>query len=75
MEKHFLEKYYGEKWENFFAVFYHAHNSQIKSIFEEKWAILLQEYADAASYLQHQLYACREVWALCFTHRAFNARV
>jgi hypothetical protein len=25
--------------------------------------------------LVHQLYECREAWALCFTHRAFNAGV
>ena len=36
---------------------------------------MLQEYTDAANYLQRQLYPCREAWVLCFTHRAFNAGI
>ncbi|CAB4492900.1 unnamed protein product [Rhizophagus irregularis] len=47
----------------------------VEFIFEEKWAALLQKYDDAANYLQRHLYKCRETWALCFTHRAFNAGV
>ena len=35
----------------------------------------MQKYPDASSYLQHQLYPCRESWVLCFTHRAFNAEI
>ena len=75
LEKHFLGKYCGEKWSNFFAAFCHARNSRVESIFEERWAALLAEYADAANYLQRQLYRCREAWALCFTHRTFNAGI
>ncbi len=75
LEKHFLGKYGGEKWKKFFAAFCHARNSRVESIFEEKWNALLQDYADASSYLQRQLYPCREAWVLCFTHRAFNAGV
>ena len=75
LEKHFLSKYHGEKWKMFFAAFCYARNSQVESIFEERWASLLQKYPDASSYLQHQLYPCRESWVLCFTHRAFNAGI
>ncbi|PKY53695.1 hypothetical protein RhiirA4_472057 [Rhizophagus irregularis] len=71
--KHFLGKYGGEKWKNFFGEFCRAHNSHVESIFEEKWNALLQNYADAANYLQCQLYPCREAWVLCFAHCAFNA--
>jgi len=60
---------------NFFAAFCRARNSRVESIFEEKWNALLQDYADASSYLQRQLYPCREAWVLCYTHRAFNAGV
>jgi len=35
----------------------------------------LQQYPDANNYLQRQLYPCREAWALCFTHCAFNAGI
>lgn len=73
LEKHFLGKYGGEKWKKFFGEFCHVRNSHVESIFEEKWNALLQNYADAANYLQCQLYPCREAWVLCFTHRAFNA--
>ncbi|CAB5387291.1 unnamed protein product [Rhizophagus irregularis] len=73
LEKHFLGKYGEEKWKEFFTVFCHARNSRVEFIFEEKWAALLQKYDDAANYLQRHLYKCRETWALCFTHRAFNA--
>ncbi len=45
---------------NFFAAFCRARNSRVESIFEEKWNALLQDYADASSYLQRQLYPCRE---------------
>ncbi|CAB4479910.1 unnamed protein product [Rhizophagus irregularis] len=75
LEKHFLGKYGGEKWKEFFTAFCHARNSRVEFIFEEKWAVLLQKYDDAANYLQRHLYKCREAWALCFTHRAFNAGV
>jgi len=75
LKKHFLSKYHGEKWKMFFAAFCYARNSQVESIFEERWASLLQKYPDASSYLQHQLYPCRESWVLCFTHRAFNAGI
>ncbi|CAG8696829.1 4267_t:CDS:10, partial [Funneliformis caledonium] len=67
LEKHFLSKYHGEKWNKFFAAFCYARNSRVESIFEERWATLLQEYPDATSYL--------EAWVLCFTHRAFNAGI
>ncbi|CAB4425493.1 unnamed protein product [Rhizophagus irregularis] len=73
--KHFLGKYGGEKWKEFFTAFCRARNSRVEFIFEEKWAALLQKYDDAANYLQRHLYKCREAWALCFTHRAFNAGV
>src|SRR6266498_2125140 len=59
----------------FFTAFCYARNSRVESIFEERWASLLQKYPDASSYLQRQLYPCREAWVLCFTHRAFNAGV
>ena len=75
LEKHFLSKYRGEKWNKFFAAFCYARNSRVESIFEERWAALLQEYPDATSYLQRYLYPCREAWVLCFTHRAFNAGI
>ena len=75
LEKHFLSKYRGEKWKKFFAAFCHTRNSHVESIFEERWAALLAEYADAANYLQRQLYQCREAWVQCFTHRTFNARI
>jgi len=75
LEKHFLSKYYGEKWNKFFVAFCYAHNSRIELIFEERWAALLQEYPDATNYLQRYLYPCREAWVLCFTHRAFNAGI
>ncbi|CAG8672713.1 7752_t:CDS:2 [Cetraspora pellucida] len=67
--------YHGEKWNKFFAAFCCARNSRIEPIFEQEWAILLQEYSDAADYLKWQLYECREAWALCFIHCAFNAGV
>ncbi|PKC06303.1 hypothetical protein RhiirA5_419745 [Rhizophagus irregularis] len=44
-----------------------------KHHFYLKWAALLQKYDDAANYLHRYLYKCREAWALCFTHCAFNA--
>ncbi|CAB5359026.1 unnamed protein product [Rhizophagus irregularis] len=75
LEKHFLGKYGGEKWKEFFTAFCRARNSRVEFIFEEKWAALLQKYDDAANYLQRHLYKCREAWALCFTHHAFNAGV
>ncbi|CAG8704302.1 5390_t:CDS:2 [Funneliformis caledonium] len=75
LEKHFLSKYRDEKWNKFFAAFCYACNSRVESIFEERWAALLQEYPDATSYLQHYLYSCREDWVLCFTHHAFNAEI
>ena len=75
LEKHFLSKFRGEKWKKFFGSFCYARNSRVESIFEERWATLLQEYTDAANYLQRQLYPCREAWVLCFTHRAFNAGI
>ncbi|CAB5310046.1 unnamed protein product [Rhizophagus irregularis] len=75
LEKHFLGKYGGEKWKEFFTAFCRTHNSHVEFIFEEKWAALLQKYDDAANYLQRHLYKCREAWALYFTHCAFNAGV
>ena len=75
LEKHFLGKYRDKKWNKFFATFCRARNSRVESIFEERWAALLNEYPDATSYLQRQLYKCREAWVLCFTHRAFNAGI
>jgi MULE transposase domain len=75
LEKHFMGKYYGEKWRKFFAAFCRARNSRVESIFEERWAALITEYPDAANYLQRYLYQCREAWVLCFTHRAFNAGI
>ncbi|CAB5195400.1 unnamed protein product [Rhizophagus irregularis] len=75
LEKHFLSKYHGEKWKKFFATFCSTRNSRVESIFEERWTTLLNEYPDAKNYLQRQLYPCREAWALCFTHRAFNAGI
>lgn len=60
LEKHFLSKYRGEKWYNFFNTFCYACNSRIKTIFEERWALLIQEYSDAAAYLQCLLYSYRE---------------
>ncbi|CAG8584661.1 6862_t:CDS:2, partial [Racocetra fulgida] len=53
----------------------HQQEFRVEQIFKQNWGILLQEYNDAADYLQWQLYECREVWALCFTHCAFNADV
>ncbi|CAG8746081.1 14334_t:CDS:2, partial [Funneliformis caledonium] len=44
LEKHFLSKYRGEKWNKFFAAFCYARNSQVESIFEERWAALLEAY-------------------------------
>ncbi|CAB5172146.1 unnamed protein product [Rhizophagus irregularis] len=75
LEKHFLGKYGGEKWKEFFTAFCRTRNSHVEFIFEEKWAALLQKYDDAANYLQRHLYKCREAWALYFTHCAFNAGV
>jgi hypothetical protein len=68
LKKNFLGKYGGEKWKKIFAAFYCARNSRVKSIFEEKWNALLQDYADASSYLQRQLYPYREAWVLCYIH-------
>jgi hypothetical protein len=73
LEKHFLSKYGGEKWKEFFTAFCCARNSYVELIFEEKWAALLQKYNDATNYLQRHLYKCRKAWVLYFTHRAFNA--
>ncbi|CAG8631781.1 13841_t:CDS:1 [Funneliformis mosseae] len=75
LEKHFLSKYHSEKWNKFFAAFCYARNSRVESIFEGKWAALLQEYPDAISYLQRYLYLYREAWVLCFTYHVFNARI
>ena len=75
LEKHLLGKFGSEKWSKFFADFCYVRNSRVESIFNERWNSLLQQYPNAASYLQRQLYKCREAWALCYTHRAFNAGV
>ncbi|CAG8780411.1 11299_t:CDS:2, partial [Rhizophagus irregularis] len=42
LEKHFLGKYGGEKWKEFFTAFCRTRNSHVEFIFEEKWAALLQ---------------------------------
>ncbi|CAG8744464.1 15521_t:CDS:1, partial [Funneliformis mosseae] len=75
LEKHFLSKYCGKKWNKFFSAFCYACNSRVESIFEERWAALLQKYPDATNYLQCYLYPYRKAWVLCFTHCAFNARI
>ncbi|CAG8697934.1 6021_t:CDS:2 [Funneliformis mosseae] len=75
LEKHFLNKYHGEKWNKFFAAFCYTRNNRVESIFEERWAALLQEYPDATSYLQRYLYPYKEAWILYFTHCAFNAEI
>ena len=59
----------------FFAAFCYTCNSWVESIFEERWALLLQKYSDTSSYLQYQLYPCKESWVLCFIHRAFNTGI
>jgi hypothetical protein len=51
LEKHFLGKYGGEKWKEFFTAFCYACNSHVELIFEEKWAALLQKYDNATNYL------------------------
>ncbi|CAG8731426.1 1372_t:CDS:2, partial [Funneliformis caledonium] len=48
--------------EQIFCSFCYARNNRVESIFEERWAALLQEYPDTTSYLQRYLYPCREAW-------------
>lgn len=73
LEKHFMSKYGDDKWRKFFSAFCYVRNSCVESIFEERWAALLNEYEDAANYMHRYLYQCQEAWALCFTHYVFNA--
>ncbi|CAG8790622.1 12157_t:CDS:2, partial [Racocetra fulgida] len=74
LEKHFLGKYH-DNWKKIFNDFCYVRNSRSELVFEKRWCELLYKYTDASSYLNSQLYQHREAWALCFTHRAFNASV
>jgi hypothetical protein len=75
LEKHFLGVFKGDRWELFISSFYHVRNSRAEQLFEERWSAFQEQFSEAARYLQRQLYPTREAWALCFTHKAFNAGI
>lgn len=75
LEKHFLSVFKGDQWKLFISTFYHVRNSRAEQLFEERWSAFQEQFPEATRYMQRQLYPTREAWALCFTHKAFNAGI
>src|SRR5688572_27435362 len=62
----------GEQWSHFQSNFYSCLNEYEEYKFLQKWALLKEQFSDAAQYLK-SLEKIKETWALCYNKEVFMA--
>ncbi|CAB5183193.1 unnamed protein product [Rhizophagus irregularis] len=63
------------KYSDFIKEWNKCRNSFSEKEFQRRWYGLLKNYPEAQKYLERALGTDMTSWALCFTHRSFNAGV
>ncbi|KAL4259473.1 MULE transposase domain-containing protein [Pleurotus pulmonarius] len=65
----------GPEWTRFNNMFWEAYRAVSPEEFDRLWNILIDEFPSAASYLQRELYTCREHWAHAWVSSQFVAGI
>jgi hypothetical protein len=70
-----LKRKLNNKYDDFIRAWNKCRNSFSENVFQKQWYDLLINYPIAQKYLEHVLGTDVTSWALCFTHRSFNAGI
>lgn len=65
----------GPEWDNFNRDFWDLYRAVSPTVFELKWTRIIERFPNAASYLQQELYPCRERWAWAWISTVFTAGI